>query len=212
MHTAAARPAALLRRPSGASVAVEGLRLRRCTLCFLFSVLCAAGRNAPGGALSTPSVGIDMKHPKHPTIRRAMHILIHRVTALRTRPPRTRTATLTPPRRTVLIQPQLHPPRQTQRLASHRPVLSLNPSPVRAFCSLWPWKVWPFGPARSVLRSLREAGRLRPAPPPACSDSPAPGSPAPPPSPDNHPAPSHPASSAPRNHPGSPQRTDSDPP
>ena len=22
----------------------------------------------------------------------------------------------------------------------------------RAFCSLWPWKVWPFGPARSVLR------------------------------------------------------------
>ena len=23
----------------------------------------------------------------------------------------------------------------------------------RAFCSPWPWKVWPFGPARSVLRS-----------------------------------------------------------
>ena len=23
----------------------------------------------------------------------------------------------------------------------------------RAFCSLWPWKVWPFGPARSVLCS-----------------------------------------------------------
>ena len=39
----------------------------------------------------------------------------------------------------------------------------------RAFCSPWPWKVWPFGPARSVLRS---PGRESALPLPGCGAAP----------------------------------------
>ena len=146
------------------SVAVEGLRLRRCTLCSPFSGAALAAPPLPGRGAAPHSQSVDL------LISQFLCVLCGSSVPLWV--PRS-----VQPHRRQRRQPGLQPlwllqaskPLNFQASLERSSCPSCFPQNIprfpidftgracRAFCSLWPWKVCGFAAARSVFCSLGAA-------------------------------------------------------